>query len=305
MQLESRSERLAGMAETGLEVPRAWEQLSLDRLRGTLMVIGDTDVGKSTLACYLYRRLCEVGRRAAFLDGDPGQSALGPPTTMTAALGAPGDPAFPPRGQARRWFVGSVSPSGHLTSVVVGAARLVRAVCGAGAEVVVYDTCGLVSPANGGIVLKLAKIDLLCPSAVFALERHAELEGLLSSLRRSRRARVIDLQPSPAVQPRDVATRQAHRAAQFARYFADARPLPVEYARLAVLPPARFSPHGLVALEDASGFALGLGIVLDHDPDGQTMTLLTPLESLEGVDALHPGDVMVDPTTFRDQRLDG
>lgn len=288
-----------------IDVPRTWEQLHLDKLEGVLMVIGAPDLGKSTLAQYLYRRLCAESPQVAYLDGDPGQSTLGPPATMTLAVNSQGDCSFPPEGQMWRSFTGAVSPRGHMLPLLVGASRLVRAAHRAGAETIIYDTTGLVDPAQGGTALKLAKIDLLRPAVVFALQRGQELESLLVPLRRSRRVRVVDIPPSPARQSRDTPTRQAHRAAQFARYFAPAQPLTVDWRRLAVVPSPRFVLNRLVALEDAAGFTLGLGIVTRNDPRAGQVTLLTPLASLEGVDMLHLGDVVLDPQTFRDQPSSG
>lgn len=78
------------MTDHRLDIPPTWEKINLREARGTLMVIGATDTGKSTFARYLYRQLgADPGRRVAFLDGDPGQSSLGPPATMTLALGKP------------------------------------------------------------------------------------------------------------------------------------------------------------------------------------------------------------------------
>ena len=286
-----------------IQVPLAWSQLTLSKLRGTLLVVGATDVGKTTFAQYLYQRLCAEGLRVAYLDGDPGQSTLGPPATMTVALGEPGESAFPPAGQAWRRFVGAVSPRGHMLPLLVGASRLAQVARDAGADVVIYDTTGLIDPACGGLALKVSKVNLLRPATVYAIQRGRELESLLVPLRRSRRVRVIDLCPAPAVQRRDVPTRQSHRAEQFACYFADARPLAVEWGRLAVFPSPVFLRHRLAALENGEGFALGLGIVLKHDARARRAVLYTPLDSLEGVDALHLGGVVVDPQTFRDQRL--
>ncbi|MBN1579986.1 MAG: hypothetical protein JXA89_04735 [Anaerolineae bacterium] len=278
-----------------IQVPRAWEQLSLDRLDGTVLVIGDTDTGKSSFARYLVQRLLRQGKHVAHLDGDPGQSSLGPPATMTLLL--------QPGGQCWRWFVGDISPGRHLLAVLTGAARLVQAAHEAGAEVAVYDTTGFISPVNGGTALKLALIDLLRPAAVFAFQRRFELESLLPPLRRSSRVRVVDLKPCDAVERRDSLTRQAHRAAQYASYFVGAQPLRIEYHRAVILPAAPLFPGRLVALEDHNRFTLGLGIVLEADQDGRDIILKTPLTSWHGVDVLHPGDVTVDPETFQDRRL--
>ena len=289
--------------EEKIDIPHQWEQLTLDRLRGILLVIGAPDMGKSTFAQYLFQRLCAESCCLAYLDGDPGQSRLGPPTTMTVAVSIDGDQSFPPRGQCWRSFVGAVSPRGHMLPMLVSGSRLVQAAQGVGAETIVYDTTGLVDPAQGGAALKLAKIDLLRPTVVFAIQGGCELESLLLPLRLSRRVRVVDLRPSPARQMRDRPTRQDHRASQFATYFASAHSLVVDWRRLAVLPSPRFMLNRLAALEDANGFTLGLGIVKQVDSKTRQVTLETPLDSLDKVDTLRLGDLILEPQTFRDQRL--
>ncbi len=292
------------MAKQPLDVPPAWNKIELGEVRGTLMVIGATDTGKSTFARYLYGRLgMEPGRQAAYLDGDPGQSTLGPPTTMTLVLGTGGEAAFPPRGQTRRRFVQGISPRGHMLPMMVSAARLAQAAREAGADVLIYDTSGFVGAADGGAHLKLAKIELLRPSVVFAIQRDQELESVLTPLRHSRRPRLIVLRPSPAAQRRDVLARQAHRAAQFAHYFSPARSLVVDWERLAVFPAPDFAFNQLVALEDAEGFALAVGIVEQADLHAKRVTLRAPLASMDGVQALRLGDVTLDLRTFRDQPL--
>lgn len=292
------------MGADRIDVPPQWEQLDLSELRGLLMVVGAPDVGKSTFARYLFQRLNASASRAAYLDGDPGQTSLGPPATMTAALGQPGQRAFPPGGRRWRSFAGSTSPSGHMLPVLVGAWRLAQAVAAAGAQSVVYDTSGLVDPRLGGLALKLAKIELLRPTALFALQREQELEPLLRPLRRSRRLRVVDLAPSPATKRRERSDRQQHRAARFADYFAGAGLLEVYWPQLAVFPGPDFSPDRLAALEDQEGFTLGLGIVMEDDRPQNRVTLFTPLKSLQGVDTLRVGSLSVDPQTYRDARVE-
>ena len=188
-------------------------------------------------------------------------------------------------------------------AMLVGAARLVHAAQKAGAEIIIYDTSGLVNPAEGGANLKHAKIDLLRPSIVFAIQRDQELATLLAPLRHNRHMQVIELRPSPAAQPRDVPARQAHRASQFARYFAAARSLTLDWGQLAVFPSPRFAFNQLVALEDADGFTLSLGIVTLSNAATKQVQLLTPLDSPDGVEALRLGDLTLDPKTFRDQPL--
>jgi len=290
------------MTNPPLDVPAAWERVDLPTA-GVVMVIGAPDTGKSAFARYLYRRLCHASRRVAFLDGDPGQSTLGPPSTVTLALGKSGDDSFPPAEKSWRRFVQAISPRGHMLPLLVSAARLIQQVQEQGAQIIVYDTTGFVDPMQGGLNLKLAKIELLRPTSILAIQRDQELEPLLVALRRQRNLRLVELRPSIAIRPRDVQTRQAHRASQFARYLASSQTVTVDWSQLAVLPAPRFAFHQLVALEDQDGFALGLGSVQSADMRAKQVTLLTPLSLLDRVRALRLGDLTLDPKTFRDQPL--
>ena len=280
-----------------IQIPPAWERLTLEGLSGPLMVIGATDTGKSTFARYLYCRLCRFHERVAFVDGDVGQSSLGPPTTMTLVVRQPGEETFPPSGPRYRVFIGDCSPRGHLLSTVIGLYKLVRRAQDLGTTAIVVDTTGLVDRAQAGGVLKQAKVELIRPAVVYALQRGTELEYMLLPLRRSRRTRVVDLPISPAVRPRDVATRRAHRAEMFRRYFEGAGLLEVPWGRMAVFPAPTFRPGRLVALEDVEGFALALGVVVEIDPRARTVRLRTPLPTLDGVDAIRLGSLSLDPDT--------
>jgi polynucleotide 5'-hydroxyl-kinase GRC3/NOL9 len=270
---------------------------------GTVLVVGATDTGKTTLARYLYQRLGAHHDRLAFVDGDMGQATLGPPTTMTLALSRLNDDSFPPAGPCFRVFVGDISPGGHLLPTVIGAHKLVEKAREGGATAIVFDTTGLVDETHGGGALKRALVDLLRPEIVLALQRGIELEHLLVPLRRGHRTRVIDRRVVGAVQRRDVTARQKHRAEQFRRTFVAAASLMVNWLDLAVIPYPSFGQHRLVALEDGDGFALALGIVTGLELSRHTVELYTPLASLEHVEALHIGDLAVDPHTFRDRRL--
>ena len=285
------------------DIPAAWNQIDLTRLKGTLLVVGAPDVGKSTFSHYLFQSVQASAARVAYLDGDPGQGSLGPPTTMTLSLGAIGNDDSPTSSQVFRVFVGAVSPTGHMLQVLVGAGRLVQAAYEAGAQVVIYDTTGLIDPVQGGAHLKQSKIDLLRPSALFAIQLREELEYLLRPLRLSSRTHVIEMRPSPAVQWRDPPARRAYRAERFARYFADAHSISLNWAQKAVFPAPDFSLNRLVALEDGEGFTLGLGIVSKFERKSGQVTLLTPLKPLHNIDAIHVGDVEVDPQTFEDRPI--
>ena len=280
---------------TGLIVPAQWERLSVEDLHGTVMVIGASDTGKSTLAQHLFQRLSRRGIQAAYLDTDLGQSTLGLPTTLNVALGVErGDGSFPPQGPQAVYFVGATTPRGHMLPTVVGAHRLQQKALSLGAEVIVVDTTGLVDRAQGGKALKQYKIELLKPSVVIGLQRQRELESILWPLRRDGRFRSVELPVSPHVAERSREARIAHRRERLARYFRGAPPRLVALPQTAVYDLERLAVGALLAFQDVEGFALGLGAVQQTDRLAGTIIVRTPLHSLEGVASVRFGAVRWD-----------
>ena len=283
-------------------VPEEWQRLDPATLTGTVMVIGGVDSGKSTFARYLYTRLCEQGRRAAFLDCDVGQSTLGLPTTMTVALPASGETAFPPTGERFSFFVGSISPRGHMLPVVVGAHKLQRQALTRGAEVVVVDTSGMVDRAVGGGALKLWKIELLEPSTLVAFARGAELEHILWPWRRHPRVRVVEFPVSRYVNSRSREQRIAYRQGRWRAYFDQARVVSFPLTRYVVFELGLMRPGQLLAFQDEEGFVLGLGVLQNYDSRERVLSVLTPLPDLEEVRSLRFGSWRLDPTSGREWR---
>jgi polynucleotide 5'-hydroxyl-kinase GRC3/NOL9 len=291
------------MADLKIDIPAEWNKSGLEDVSGLVMVIGQPNTGKSTLAAYLYGKLGQREKQTAYLDGDPGQSTLGPPTTITLALSRSGGEEFPPKGKKLRKFVASTSPKGHMLPLLVAASRLIAYAKDHAVKDIIYDTTGLVDPAQGGLALKYAKIDLLTPEFVLAIQKEDELEPLLSSLKGSRRTQVIRLRPSPVVIRRETADRQHHRARKYREYFSSAGTVRLDWRRYAIYPAPRFALQRLVGLEDHEGFTLGLGIVLELDRAARQVVLLTPLVDLSAVKGIYLGGVLVDPETYRDKLI--
>jgi polynucleotide 5'-hydroxyl-kinase GRC3/NOL9 len=274
--------------------------LDLSAPGSLLMVIGAPDSGKSTLARQIYQELCRQYSCIAYLDGDPGQSLLGPPTTLSLAINRRGDLAFPPRGHIWRRFLGATSPRGHMLPMLVGIHRLVSTAREHGAQIVVYDTCGFVSAHEGGLALKLAEMELLRPSMVIALQRETELEPLLQVARASS-IRTVRLAPSPRVQPRPPEQRRKYRARRFQEYFREAQRWVLDKNSLAIVASFPLQPAQLVSLEDAQGFVLALGVL--QAIQGEQLTLLTPLRNLDRCRILRAGSLLLDLSTFQESRI--
>lgn len=284
-----------------LHIPEAWQQVNLSSWTGPVLILGDTDSGKSTAIQIFYEALSQAGRAVAVVDGDPGQSTLGPPTTLTAA-GPDSNQTLLPETPMYHSFVGAPSPRGHMLEVLVGAQRLVAATEAAGADVVLYDTTGFIDVRHGGRALKLALLDLLQPTTIVALQREEELEPLLTPLRQRSRCRLIDLPVSPAVDERSVAQRRLHRRERFATHFDTSSLLTIDWPTVAVVPNLDFTENQLVAFETDTGFTTALGRIEAIDRETCTLTVETPLDRLTTIDTIRLGDVCLDPETYEDQR---
>ena len=129
-----------------LEILPEWERAAEAILArpGVVVLLGASDSGKTTLARILTERWRAAGRTVGLVDGDIGQSSLGPPTTVGLVILSPDLPITPsPRPQVLH-FVGSTSPPGHFLPLILGTQDLVRRAIAQGAEIVLVDTTGLI-----------------------------------------------------------------------------------------------------------------------------------------------------------------
>lgn len=259
---------------SAIDIPAPWrtaaEQI-LKRQWHRILVLGATDRGKSTYCAFLGQSLSAAGFRVAFVDADVGQKDVGPPATISLAyLDEALELSQAPL--AALYFVGAVSPIGHLLPVVVGTKRMVEA---AQAPFVIIDTSGLVT--GSGRVLKTFQIDSLRPQVIVALEKEQELGPIV---RACRNYNVIRLRSSPQTKAKPIDIRRAARAQAFRTYFEGAREHRLRLRQLVVqrgFVSVRLAHHLLCGLADSQGEGLGLAIVRQVNFRRGTVSLLTPV----------------------------
>ncbi len=272
----------------------------LDSLHGTVLLLGGTDSGKTTLAYALFDALVAAGRPCvAHLDLDVGQGTLGPPTTIGLRVSTrPG----------RIWqrFVGSISPQGHFLPAVVGAYKLHQQALALGAETLVVDTTGMVDPEVGGVALKRWKIELLRPAVVVALTQGRELDPIVAPLRRDGRVRLIEQPVSARAVPRPPNHRIQARQARWRDYFAEAVAIRLPLRELILWDGRPRVRRGqVVGLLDAEGFILALGLIQGFEVASAGLEVLAPLsaEHTAAVRELSLGNLCVDPVTGEENKI--
>ncbi len=216
------------------DVPSAWEPArACARAGGTLVLLGASDTGKSTLAVALAEEARQAGRLPMIVDADLGQSTIGPPACVGLARIARPISSLSDLAAEELDFVGSTTPFGNLLNTLAGIQALVRRARVEGAETLIVDTTGLVS-GSAGRALKAAKLRLVEADVAIALQRGAELEHLLAPYRTRLRPHVIRLRPSSSVQTRDRVERQEYRQRRFSAYFSAGRAITLDWKRAPV-----------------------------------------------------------------------
>lgn len=206
-----------------IDIPREWEQVA-ERIKHDTkicIVLGKTDIGKSTLCKYLIRTWTASGIRVGYVDSDLGQSTLGPPTTVCLKIfNTPpdhGDYANP----SHLHFVGNTAPEGFLLQTLHAVKTMADKSRQQGTQITLVDTTGFI---DGPVarVLKLHKIEMLRPQWILALQAKDEMEHLLGGYEKMG-WQVIRLACSKHVVTRSQAERQKYRSEKYKAYFKSAR----------------------------------------------------------------------------------
>ncbi len=262
------------------------------------MVIGAAEAGKTTFTAWLANTLHARGLAVGIVDADVGQSEIGPPATV--GLGAV-------RGRIARTgdtepvtfeFVGVTSPGRRPWRTAEATGRLV-AKAREHFERVVVDTSGFVAGGFAAAV-KQRKIAAVDPDVVVALQVADECEHILGGLASGARPRVVRLPAVRGGRPRTPVVRRRHREAALARHLVGARPMTLATARVSVrslagapLPLEQVRSQTIVALHDAGGETLALGVVEAVDLAAGTVTVCTT-PSAAGVATITVGETMAE-----------
>lgn len=208
----SKMERLPGRT-----IPREWDTLVgeiIAKKPRVVLVLGEVDTGKSFFSTYVANMLIKKNLRVAVVDGDTGQSDVGPPTTLGVVVVEKPVVFLQDIPLHSAYFIGSMSPAGHILEFMVGIKRMVEHGL-KNADVTVVNTAGWTS-GGPGRAFRLYEMELLNPDIIVALQRGKELEHILKSMDQSKVRRI---QVSKQVRSRSRSDRTFLRELALARYF--------------------------------------------------------------------------------------
>ncbi len=274
----------------------SWESLFRKLLvsKGTIFFLGTADSGKSTLIRYLVERFMTEGFTVSLIDADVGQSALSLPGTISMKVFHAAKDLASYRSDMMS-YVGVVNPARSIRAILETTKKMADDARRL-SQAVLLDTSGLVG-GEAGKALKIGKIRAVRPDCIVALQRGTEVEHILVL---TENIPVRRLQVSPMAKIRSQEFRARYRRKKFADYFKGkeltefmlpakdtafvfkGRPIDLHASDLTNF-------RGTLAGLNHEDETMALGIVTEMN--GESMSILTPLESLKAVNRIVLGEI--------------
>jgi polynucleotide 5'-hydroxyl-kinase GRC3/NOL9 len=208
----------------GNTIPSSWvkaceELVNFQTKPVTAMVLGGVDSGKTSFCTYLVNKILQEKRKVAVLDGDLGQSDIGPPCTVAYTfITKPITDLF--NLQAKNaFFVGETSPSGATSKVIEGLASLNKEISTSNPEFVVINTDGWIE-GECAVNYKVQLAEEINPNVIFYIQQKDELTPLLNALGKFKK--VVAESPL-AIRQRDTEKRRNLRELGYIKYLRNAK----------------------------------------------------------------------------------
>ena len=203
----------------GDTIPSSWresaEQLfELENKRTTVMVLGTVDSGKSSFCTYLINKALSEKRKVAVLDGDLGQSDIGPPSAIAYTIvSKPITDLF--NLQARNaYFIGETSAGNVTDEMIRGLSLLKSEIAARELDFLVINTDGW-TEGECAADYKLKIIEELNPDLVFFIQQKDELAPILNCVSELRK---ITVESPSAIRQRDREKRKSLRELGYKKY---------------------------------------------------------------------------------------
>jgi polynucleotide 5'-hydroxyl-kinase GRC3/NOL9 len=231
----SQGENATAEEVEGSTIPKSWVESSRDLEIAqtkpvTAMVLGAVDSGKTSFCTYLINMLLRGGRKVAILDGDLGQSDVGPPCSVGYTfVTRPTTDLFNLQ-EKNAFFVGATSPNGFTDRVIEGMTALRKEILDNRPDVVIVNTDGWVE-GDDAVNYKVQVVQELNPDVILCIQQKDELEPILNALENHRK--VLVEFPS-TIRQRSQEKRRNLRELGYIKYLRNARvqSLPLNWLKI-------------------------------------------------------------------------
>jgi polynucleotide 5'-hydroxyl-kinase GRC3/NOL9 len=270
----------------GNTIPESWIKpleaiLSVQKKPVVVLLLGKIDSGKSSYCTYLVNKLVNGKCRVAVLDGDLGQSDIGPSGTVGYALiSKPVTDLFNLR-LKNAFFVGVTSPVTTMAKTIEGLASMKAEVLEKQVDFVVVNTDGWVS-GDVAVSYKTQLVKELNPDVIVGVQVEDELSSLIAVLQN---ASVIMVDPSSSLSPRSAEKRKLLREMTYARYMKNAKLRNYPISQITIEPrealPKYQEPEKglLVGLYGSGNKFLGIGVLREINQKRKALKVQTAISA--------------------------
>src|SRR5215467_2253390 len=245
---------------TGSTIPVGWREAAqvATTAPGVYVVLGDVDSGKSTLSAFLANESLHQGRTVSIVDGDVGQSDLGPPTTISTAKLTSEVSSLQQLKSETTLFIGDTSPATITDKVRKGLVQL-RDIAKQHSELVIINTDGWIM-GDEAFRYKQQLLDALQPDLVIGID----VEGELAKLLDLPSSTVLKLSRSKFARIRSREERKHTRDYGYQRFLNNASPMRIPLSDVKLRRYDSFYQMKLRERENFRGLVAGLLDEKDH-----------------------------------------
>jgi polynucleotide 5'-hydroxyl-kinase GRC3/NOL9 len=163
-------------------IPTGWNEAAqvAERQGGVAVIVGDVDSGKSSFCTFLANVTVRSGLRVGVVDGDVGQSDIGPPTTVSSARASQPVLSLRELESETSFFVGDTSPSSSPDKLIRLLVKL-KEHLNRSSDVVILNTDGWIGD-PAALRFKEKLVHEIKPDLVLGLSRGEEIDPLLNIL---------------------------------------------------------------------------------------------------------------------------
>jgi polynucleotide 5'-hydroxyl-kinase GRC3/NOL9 len=269
----------------GNTIPPTWNKpietvLSLQNKPVTILVLGEIDSGKSSFCTYLVNKLTSGKCRVAVLDGDLGQSDIGPSGTVAYGLISKPVAQLSNLRLQNAFFIGVTSPIMAIAKTVEGLTALKAEILQKSVDFIVVNTDGWVT-GDIAVKYKTALVQALKPDVIAGVQVKDELELLIANSCTP----VITVAPSQYLCPRTAEKRKTLREMTYSRYLKGSKLQCYPLSQVTVEPkkavPTNQQPEKglLVGLYGRANNFLGIGVLRRVNPLRKVLKIQTPVSA--------------------------
>jgi polynucleotide 5'-hydroxyl-kinase GRC3/NOL9 len=269
----------------GVTIPQSWSEavqkiLKFKSRPVIIVVVGQSDSGKSSLCTYLVNKLLDGKNKVAVLDGDIGQSDIGPSSTVGYGIASRPINKLTNLRLINAFFVGNTSPIKAIAKVLEGLTALKFELQARQPDYVIVNTDGWIG-GELGAQYKMALINQLKPDVVVGIKVADELAPLVANIE----IPFVFVEPSASLSERSFERRKRLREMTYIRYLRQSKLQCYPISQLKVEPksaiPLSQTPDKgiLVGLYGQGNKFLGIGVLRYVNRVRKVLKVQTPVAS--------------------------